>query len=413
MPYNDRETLDQEKWTLDQFEEWQDICLNCGACAAHGPIIPHNNEEIPPQEWNSPCHKCPSLDYYKFKSNAGQGRLLLAANLFQKKTPVTDMLTHIMYTCNSCGVCNEICPAYKPMHVILAAKEEILKQGGSAPEPLPELFENMDSAGNLFGLEKRAKALPDLPTEGENLYFTGCYTSYLLPKIGYANAKILKMAGLDVCHLGAAEHCCGEVARQAGNTELFRKIAEDNIRMVEQAGAKRVIVSCAHCYKTWKESYPWIMQKELPFEVVHITEVLDEQIASGKLNPQIPVEREITFHDPCFLRGKVNQSPRNVLHAIPGLKLKEMERYGRWSYCCGAGAKIALNCYPDYAAEIGRERVCEAKEAASEVVTCCPVCYNQLRFTAKEEQIDLDVSDISLVLAESLGILENLHGKEE
>lgn len=413
MAYNDRETLVQERWTLDQFKDWQDICINCGACAAHGPIIPHNNEELPPPGWSSPEYKCPSLEYYKFKTFAGQGRLALAVNLFQDKIPVTDSLINIMYTCASCGICNEICPAYKPMQVILAAKEDICSRGKQLPEPLCELFENMEVAGNLFGLDKRAKAALKLPETGEYLYFTGCYTSYLLPQIGYVNGEILKQAGVDVCCLGEDETCCGEVARQAGNTELFRKIALSNIEKVKKTGAKKIIVNCAHCYKTWKEAYPWVMQEELPFEVLHITEAFSELIQHGKLTPVIPVERNITYHDPCFLRSQVNEQPRKILESIPGLRLTEMERNGRWSYCCGSGAKIALNCYPDYAAETGRERAEEAARAAEEVVTACPVCYNQLRFTAKTEGIALKVNDISFLLAESLGISQDIHVRRE
>ena len=109
----------------------------------------------------------------------------------------------------------------------------------------------------------------------------------------------------------------------------------------------------------------------------------------------------------------MNEQPRKILESIPGLCLTEMERNGRWSYCCGSGAKIALNCYPDYAAETGRVRAEEAAKAAAEVVTACPVCYNQLRFTAKAEGMDLRVNDISLLLAESLGISQEMYAQRE
>ncbi len=79
MGYQDKCELNQSKWTLEQFKEWQEICLHYGACIAHGPIIPHNNEELPPDEWQSPERKCPSLEYYKLKTFSGQGRLLLTA----------------------------------------------------------------------------------------------------------------------------------------------------------------------------------------------------------------------------------------------------------------------------------------------------------------------------------------------
>ena len=157
-----------------------------------------------------------------------------------------------------------------------------------------------------------------------------------------------------------------------------------------------------------------MLQKDLPFEVVHVTEVLADLLKEGKLKPIKPIEKKVTYHDPCGLRGKVNQAPRDILESIPGLELQEMERYGRWSYCCGSGAKIAQNCYPDFAAFTGVERATEAKNAADECITACPVCYNQMRYTANSEDIDLSVEDISTLLAESVGISAKPYdGKEE
>ncbi|MCL2335941.1 MAG: (Fe-S)-binding protein [Firmicutes bacterium] len=396
--------MDFSKWTLEDYKKWQDMCMHCGTCVARGPMIPHNNRELPPDEWQSPDQKCPSLEYYNFRSHTGMGRLLLTAEVFRDNMEITDDLTNIMYTCASCGMCDELCPTYMPMKVMLAMRQEINEQGKPQPEPLAELYANMEQLKNLFGLPERAKALPELPQKGKDLYFTGCYTSYLLPKIAHVNAKIMQAGGLELCHMGGEEYCCGEVAYQGGNRKLFQQIVKQNLNKVSDTGAERLICSCAHCYKTWKEAYPNILQKELPFEVLHVTEVLAQLIADRKLIPQRPINKTVTFHDPCFLRGSVNKAPREVLRAIPGLRLKEMERYGRWSYCCGSGAKISLNCYPDYAAYTGSSRVEEAKKAADEVITACPVCFNQIRYTAKADQVDISVEDISILLAESLDI---------
>ncbi|MGI6463128.1 MAG: (Fe-S)-binding protein [Clostridiales bacterium] len=396
--------MDFSKWTLDDYRSWLDICINCGACVAHGPVCPHNNQTLPPYEWSGPDKRCPSLEYYNFSSHAAKGRLLNAGAVWRDGIEITDDMINLMYTCASCGVCNEICYMWKPMYIIQAMRQEIVEQKKELPEPLPELFANMDEKHNLFGLDERAKNLPNLPTKGKDLYFTGCYTSYLLPKIARVNARILMAGGLDLCHMGSDEHCCGEVAYQGGNMELFREMAKRNVDKVIEAGSERVICSCAHCYKTWKEAYPNALQMDLPFKVCHVTEVLAELLAEGKLQPIKPVNKTVTFHDPCFLRSTANEAPRAVLAAIPGLELKEMPRHGKWSYCCGGGAKIVLNCYPDFASDTGSERLAEAKETADEVITSCPVCFNQLRHTAQTDSVDIGIEDISVLLAESLGI---------
>jgi heterodisulfide reductase subunit D len=393
-------------WNLEQYREWLDSCDHCGGCAARGPINPHNNVELPPHEWQSPNNKCPSFEYYKFRSHTGYGRVQLASSRFRDNTPITDDLVNIAYTCASCGICNEICPTHGPMNVILALREEIVYQGCNVPSPLDGMFANMEHAHNLFGLECRRRPVPELPKTGKDVYFTGCYTSYLLPKLGSAGIAILKASGLEPAHLGEDEHCCGEVAKQAGNLPLFRRMAEENVAAMEKAGAKRVIVNCAHCYKTWRIDYPNAVGRELPFEVAHITDVIAELIKTGKIKFQREQNETVTFHDPCFLREdhKENMVPREILGAIPGVKLAEMERWGRWSYCCGAGGKIAENCYPDFAASVGSERIREAKDAAGKVITACPVCYNQLRFSAKNEEVEIEVDDITTVVAKAMGL---------
>ncbi len=394
-------------WTIEQYREWLDSCMHCGGCAARGPVNPHNNVSLPPHLYESPNRKCPSLEYFKFRSHSGMGRLLIAASVFRDHTPITDDMTNIAYTCSSCGICNEICPTHGPMNAILALRQEIVDQGKTVPAPLNTLWDNMQNKKNLFGLEERASKALDLPSKAGDMYFTGCYTSYLLPKIARANVAILKEAGLDLGHLGTDEHCCGEVARQSGNIELFKEMARANIQQMKDAGAKRVIVNCAHCYRTWHTDYPAILGEKLPFEVVHVADLLAELIENRTITPQIPIEKTVTFHDPCFLREdhEDNASPRTVLDAIPGIKREEMERWGRWSYCCGSGGKIATNCYPDFAAGIGTERVDEAKEVADHIVTSCAVCYNQLRYTVEANHVEnMDVEDLSIMLADSMGL---------
>lgn len=394
--------MNYDTWTLEMYKDWLDMCIHCGACHGRGPIEPHNWRTLPPPEFSSPDKKCPSYEYYKFKAYTGQGRLLLAADTFSNDKPISDDLVQIAYSCNSCGVCNEICPTHAPLNVILALREEINEQGCSLPAPLERISENMKNNHSIFGKKNSSKNLPDLPTEGEDVYFSGCYTSNILPKSAHAAIEILKAAGINVAYLGDAERCCGEVAKQGGNRTLFKEMAAHNVEAMKAAGAKRIIVSCAHCYKTWQRDYPALLG-DLPFEVVHISELIADLLDEGKIKFNHEVSRKVTYHDPCFLRG-MHGAARKILTNIPGLELTEMERYGRWSYCCGAGAKIALNCYPEFSAATGKERLDEALAAADQVVTACPVCHSQFTKTARAEKVEIEVHELSILAAEAMGI---------
>lgn len=78
----------------------------------------------------------------------------------------------------------------------------------------------------------------------------------------------------------------------------------------------------------------------LEAEVLHHSELLDELVRTGKLVPRHEVEERITYHDSCYL-GRYNgvyEQPRNVLRAIRGVTLLEMERTRENGMCCGPAA---------------------------------------------------------------------------
>ena len=47
----------------------------------------------------------------------------------------------------------------------------------------------------------------------------------------------------------------------------------------------------------------------------------------------------MTLHDSCYMAryNSVVAEPRDVLGAVPGLDLVEMEKNGKNTFCCGAG----------------------------------------------------------------------------
>ena len=175
--------------------------------------------------------------------------------------------------------------------------------------------------------------------------------------------------------------------------------------MLKEAGAKRVIVSCAHCYKALKKDYPLIVGP-LPFEVVHVAELFADLLDEKKIAFTQDVRKHITYHDPCFLgrHCQVYDAPRKVLKDIPGIEMTEMGRNRRWSYCCGSGAKITSSCYPAFADANTRERLTEAKEAAGTMVTACTTCFFHMDGSIKKEGIIEDVYDLPLIVAEAMGI---------
>jgi heterodisulfide reductase subunit D len=387
-------------------DTWTLCSTECGACFYHGPIIPHNFVELPPPEWSPPSEKCPSYEYFKFRAYTAVGRGDMAANINDDEAyPIDDELMKVLYTCTGCGMCSEICYKLRPLTANLAIREVLVKRGAKLPDPLPKMDAAVEKMDNIFGATRPPKGIEGLPLAGEDLYFAGCVARYQRPESIKATTAILRKAGIEVGYLADHERCCGFVPSNDGNTAILEKKVAQNIEAFQKAGAKRVIVSCAHCYKTLKVDYR-LVAGELPFEVVHVAELFSKLIDEKSITFTRPVTGKITYHDPCFL-GRycyVLEEPRKVLRSIPGVELAEMEPHGKWSHCCGSGMKITSACYPDFSAAMTRKRLEQGRQAATNIVTACTTCYQHMKRSASELGMDLDVFDLPLIVADAMGI---------
>ena len=103
-------------------------------------------------------------------------------------------------------------------------------------------------------------------------------------------------------------------------------------------------------------------------------------IKEGKLNPTKNIDEEITYHDPCYLgrHNKILDEPREILEAIPGLEVKELERSRENSFCCGAGGgKIWME---EEAPRVNWNRFEEIENHGVETVAAaCPFVMSCLR----------------------------------
>jgi Fe-S oxidoreductase len=145
---------------------------------------------------------------------------------------------------------------------------------------------------------------------------------------------------------------------------------------------------------------------------------------------------KLTYHDPCYLgrHNGVYDAPREVLKAIPGLEVVEMQRSKREGFCCGAGGgrmwmeehigtrinhnrinEAALTLqhaaqpstpFPDATDKKKPGQVGDFKEKGGTgvVAVACPFCSTMLRDavndTGREENIQ--VKDITELVADAL-----------
>ena len=130
------------------------------------------------------------------------------------------------------------------------------------------------------------------------------------------------------------------------------------------------------------------------YEVIHHTQLLARLIKDGRLKPNKAVDGKFTYHDSCYL-GRWNDiydPPREVIEAIPGAKLVEIERHRMWME-----EKIGKR--------INHERVEQTlRTEAPRVATACPFCLTMFRdgIAAKGAEARLQVKDLAQYLAESI-----------
>jgi heterodisulfide reductase subunit D len=243
----------------------------------------------------------------------------------------------------------------------------------------------------------------DLPIGGETILFVDCEAAFYRTSVPRAVAQILRLAGVEF-GLMQEQWCCGGPAAEMGYVDQARKFAEHNLANWRSVGARRVLVLDPHDYISFTEDYPKFFGDDYDIEIVLVVELLAELIREGRLTPSVPVQRSVTYHDPCRLnkRKGIWQEPREILRAIPGLDFTDVDRVTQWSYCSGAGAGLSVE-RPDLTARISASRIDEAADLEVDtLVSACP--WSERPLSAAGVERDIDVVDIHEILAESLGI---------
>jgi len=245
--------------------------------------------------------------------------------------------------------------------------------------------------------------------KGKVAYWAGCTASFVEWDIAQNAVHILKEGGIDFTYLGQDEACCGIPFYAAGKWDLFAKAVEHNINELNKRGVEEIVISCPGCWVTLNHYYrEWSKKLGLKYNVKikHIAEVTAELVKEGRLKfKQTPKDAgRLTYHDPCHIgrHGGIYEAPRDVLKAIPGVELVEMEHNRENGLCCGS--VLSRVGRPPAADAIGAFRMAEAEKVNADIVlTSCPCCEVQLRVGARFKKSPVRVLDFSDIVAEALG----------
>ena len=329
----------------------------------------------------------------------------------------------VIWSCTNCGACVEECPVDIEHidHIDGMRRHQVLIES-AFPVEAAGMLRNLENKGDPWGMGemRRAEWITELDfeipvvdgtigPEIEYLFWVGCAGALedRAKKTTKAIATLLHTAGVKFAVLGPAETCTGDPARRIGNEFVFSMLAQQNVETLNEAGAKKVVASCPHCFNTISREYPQLGGN---YEVIHHTQLLARLVAEGRLQPVTAVEEKLTYHDPCFLgrHNKVYTPPREILDAVPGVEATEMHRCKERGFCCGAGgARMWME--ERIGKRINTERIEEALALEPDTIsTACPYCLVMLgdAVTAKKSSGDapdtLEVVDVAQLLARSV-----------
>ncbi|KXH73263.1 MAG: hypothetical protein AM326_00510 [Candidatus Thorarchaeota archaeon SMTZ-45] len=342
-----------------------------------------------------------------FETSFMRGRIQVAQALLDGRLEKTAENMESIYTCMLCGNCTEICPAeFDPAKTLEQVREVLAEAPNDARDDVVErILAHLNPYEDDNSIRRNwvEEVGFDVPTKASIIYYTGCTAGMRLPTIAISTAKILKAAAQDFGVL-EEEPCCGSVMIRTGKVESAKENAERIKIAFDQAGAERIVVSCPGCLNTLKTDFPERFGIELP-EVIHIVEFAAEIIRNGDLDFRgLGEKRKVTYHDPCHLGRELGiyEAPREILRAIPGIELVEMETKRAAALCCGSGGGVR-SYDPDLAKRIGADRIRQALETGADVLaTACPFCVNNLEEGARQEGSSIGVADIVDLLADSL-----------
>lgn len=425
---------------LAELQQELSKCVKCGACQSVCPIYAEGKRE----------------------RDVARGKIALVEAVAEGSLPSTKDYDHILNNCLLCMACVENCSSSVRVDKIVTGAREALvqKRGLSWPRrrvhsllkggrrTLETLFRGGSLAQSLLfrkvpessGLRRRfalpgveaGQILPRLSgkpfrsryPEGvtgrgltrQVVFFTGCSTHFILPRIGEALLKVLHELGVGVT-MPRDQNCCGAPVEAAGDRECFLSLARGNLEALggSNSGLK-VIVCCSSGGYMFKTVYPELFSEDpelsqiaagLAARTYDISEYLVQEVGLDRIAERItaPCGQRTTYHDPCHLkRGQgVSREPRHLLELCCQGGFVEMAEPDR---CCGLGGTYGVT-HREMSKKIREHKVKHILEQqAEQVATGCPACMIQLQDGLHQTGQGIRVKHTIEVVAQAMGLGE-------
>lgn len=400
-------SIDTKNLTAVQLMEL-DSCTRCGECVKWCPTYAASGQK----PGLAPRDKILRWRQYMNKSYGLKAKLFGPQEIPQSEL---EEFKDDVHGCTTCGICGTVCESGINTVELWEAMRANLVKKGIGPYGKQNMFPKLIGQYHNPYLKEQKDRLAWVPKDvkiadkADIVYFTGCTAGYNQLSLAFATSRVLNKLGIPFAMLGEDEWCCGSALIRTGQAHINNvplEIAKHNVEAIQKKGAKKVVFACAGCFRAAKVDWPRLLGKELPFEVIHITEFLAGLIKQDKIKWQKSINKTVTYHDPCHLGRHVGvyDAPRYVLSHIPGVKFVEMDRVKEFQRCCGAGGGVKAGI-PDLALGVAESRVKDAVSTDADILSsACPFCKRNLSDGRDSLKVDLVVEDVIEMVAEALGL---------
>jgi glycolate oxidase iron-sulfur subunit len=360
-------TLGNYLWKdLPDEKKWAD-CVHCGMC----------------------LESCPTYEQTGEEQHSPRGRVYLIKAVAEGRLKVNEQFMDPVFACLDCRACTTACPANVDVGGLIEEARGQVRQAMPLKGMkkvvnkffLHSVFPHQSRLTTLGGILKfyqksgmqkavrKTKLINIMPkhlvemesimpevktsvrekyqnytlikakgeTKHEVALLTGCVMDVMFSDINEATINVLTRNGNDVS-IPKNQTCCGALHVHAGDRDMGRKLAKQNIEAFEDA--EKIIVNAAGCgcmmkeyAELFREEPEWKVRAEkFEHKVEDISKFLHD---TGFEKPKSKMKTRVTYHDACHLaHGQgVRQQPRDILMNIPGVELVSMPNSDR---CCGS-----------------------------------------------------------------------------
>jgi glycolate oxidase iron-sulfur subunit len=376
---------------------------------------------------------CPTYDETKLERNSPRGRIALMRRVADGQLEVTQAFGQELYFCLGCLTCETVCPAGVRYGEMFEHARADIEQAGVMRNPQRDLVRELTlrwlftrpqalravgrllwfyQASGLESLVRRLKLTALLPSRLRALesltprvkrqfsdalirpvetpadqkhrvgLLTGCVQDLVFSHVNRDTADALLANGCEVV-TPRAQSCCGSIHAHNGELELARQMARRTLDAFDLDRLDAIITNAAGC-GTHLKNYRHLLQDD-PVYAKRATQWsaklrdIHEWLAEiGIRAPVAPVPQTVTYHDACHLchGQKITRQPRQVLAAIPGLKLVELPES---TWCCGS-AGIYNITQPEMSQKLLGRKISNIEKTGTAVVASAnPGCSIQLQ----------------------------------